>query len=49
MVYAHTKAQERNEAGLEQHIISPKKMFEQRRKVGRSVLSKLSVFNTSTS
>jgi hypothetical protein len=41
------KVRASNEAGLEHHTISPKTIFEQGRKVGRSGLSKLSVFNTS--
>ena len=49
IVYAHTKVQASNEAGLEHHIILPKIIFEQRKKVGRSGLFKLSVFNTSIS
>jgi hypothetical protein len=36
------------ETPLEHHIISPKTIFEQRKKVGRPGLSSLPLFNTST-
>lgn len=42
------KVQASIEAHLEHHIISPKTIFEQRKKVGRPDLSSLPVFNTST-